>query len=183
MLKTKQNIKSRYSEIHRRVSKLEQAGKIFLRLIEARCRSIICSVGDDGTYGAHDGAAGVPITFLGPSTPAKDRRIWSYAETKSLIAYRCDPEAKAKFDTMKRNKYLWEELAERMHRAGHNRRATQRAVRWKNLMSAFKVWTACRFEVCMTPVVLTDIGLEEEVKDVAANMDRVSPPALFRYPI
>lgn len=77
------------------------------------------------------------ISFLA-SVGSKERKIWSYAETTSLIALRYDPETRGKFDTMKRNRYLWEEIAEKMQKAGHQRSAVQCSVRWKNLMSAFK---------------------------------------------
>lgn len=66
-----------------------------------------------------------------------DRKPWSIAETRSLIALR--EEMKAKFDAMKRNRSLWVELSDKLkNHFGHTRTPAQCAVRWKNILAAYK---------------------------------------------
>lgn len=66
-----------------------------------------------------------------------DRKVWTAIETRALIILK--DEMKSKFQTMKRNRTLWVELSEKLRkRYGHDRTSSQCAVRWKNIMSAYK---------------------------------------------
>lgn len=66
-----------------------------------------------------------------------DRKVWTALETSALISLKGD--MKLKFQTMKRNRVLWVELSDKLRlHYGHDRTAAQCAVRWKNIMSAYK---------------------------------------------
>lgn len=66
-----------------------------------------------------------------------DRKPWSAPETRALITLR--EEMKPKFQTMKRNRTLWVELSDKLRKHfGHDRTAAQCAVRWKNIIAAYK---------------------------------------------
>lgn len=66
-----------------------------------------------------------------------DRKVWTAMETRALITLK--EEMKLKFQTMKRNRTLWIELSDKMRRHyGHERSPVQCAVRWKNIISAYK---------------------------------------------
>ena len=70
-------------------------------------------------------------------TMATDRKVWTAVETRALISLK--DEMKTKFLSMKRNRALWVELAEKLQKVyGHHRTASQCAVRWKNIMSSYK---------------------------------------------
>eukprot|EP00177_Eucheuma_denticulatum_P002566 GFKZ01004610.1.p1 GENE.GFKZ01004610.1~~GFKZ01004610.1.p1 ORF type:complete len:514 (-),score=102.28 GFKZ01004610.1:1183-2724(-) len=68
---------------------------------------------------------------------SSDRKPWTALETRSLISLRDD--MNLKFQVMKRNRSLWEELSARMRsQFGHQRTASQCSVRWKNLIASYK---------------------------------------------
>lgn len=68
---------------------------------------------------------------------ASDRKVWTAVETRALISLK--DEMKHKFLTMKRNRTLWVELSGRLRKHyGHERTPAQCAVRWKNILSAYK---------------------------------------------
>ena len=70
--------------------------------------------------------------------PTRDERLppWSNQETRDLIEMRAQVELAAKTNTN-----LWEMVADRMRDRGYWRTADHCKWKWKNLVTAFKVFT------------------------------------------
>ncbi|KAL7111969.1 hypothetical protein ACP275_05G122900 [Erythranthe tilingii] len=82
-----------------------------------------------GGGGADDG---------GDDFPRRDERVpqWSNQETREFIEIRAQLEWD--FITAKRNKNLWEAVANRMREKGYRRTADQCKCKWKNLVNRYK---------------------------------------------
>lgn len=128
-----------------------------------------------------------------------DRKPWSPVETRALISLR--NEMSLKFQTMKRNRPLWEELADKLHRVYHfERTATQCAVRWKNIIAAYKDSRECiktspqQARVCSffkeveavlgdDPLLLPSMQPAEALRlEDTANPNSISPPVSMGTP-
>lgn len=72
------------------------------------------------------------------TTTSSDRfPQWSVAETKEFLMIRA--ELDRTFMETKRNKLLWEVIANKMKEKGFNRSAEQCKCKWKNLVTRYKV--------------------------------------------
>lgn len=78
--------------------------------------------------------------------PKKDERVvqWGVQETKDFIAIRAGLEGE--FAVAKRNKALWELVAERMKDLGYRRTPDQCKCKWKNLVNRYKGKDTSDFE-------------------------------------
>ncbi|XP_012847080.1 PREDICTED: trihelix transcription factor GT-3b-like [Erythranthe guttata] len=74
----------------------------------------------------------------GDDFPRRDERVpqWSNQETREFIEIRAQLEWD--FITAKRNKNLWEAVANRMREKGYRRTADQCKCKWKNLVNRYK---------------------------------------------
>lgn len=90
-----------------------------------------------GVGGSGGGGGGADDEF-----PRRDERFpqWGNQETRDFIEIRAQLEWD--FTTAKRNKNLWEVVANRMREKGYRRTADQCKCKWKNLVNRYKVYAS-----------------------------------------